>query len=409
MERWVALLASEAVNIPWTSISGSKDMHDILLRLSKNVRTAVLEHLLKSMSPSKALLTLPATLHPHLVAAMLDSSGALSLPPDPLAAPPFMAALPLLAHSAAPPLRSLNCSATALQPSSCHLLTDVFSHNSALSSLTMGLSDVPLPPLAPASALLRLEICSPGRNATVSLDAVDALADALPSLSHLEALLVLDVDCAVKPNEAALDVATSARAHAARLQRQLARFLTAVAAQPCIVELQLECLHMHAALPWPPVFPMLRDLEVMCWLADPAGKPWFAELAQRQRAADAGRAVRFPALTQLQFGLKVDDRRARLGEVVEAVQCAVYPRWVPIGGRRDVCSELQSLGINVGAVRLSLEDHAEWVIWRNFAGTPLFVSPGGGHACSSGAGRAGRHCAHPQRQTCVLYIRPGAC
>lgn len=379
MQQWAALLASEAVNTPWTSSSGSEDMHDMLLSLSTDARTAVLERMLDSMSPSIALLTLPATLHPHLVAAMLDSSGSLSLPPDPLATPPFMVALPSLAHSAAPPLRNLDCSAAALQPSSCHLLTDVLTHTTALSTLILGLPDSPpraarvlralLPPLTAASALLRLEICSPGRSAAVSLDAVDALSGDLASLPHLETLLLLDVDCAVTPTEAPPDVASSARAHAAVLRGQLARLLAAVAAHPHVAELQLECIHMHAALPWPAAFPVLRDLEVTCWLADPAGKPWLADLAQAQRTADAPHAVHFPALTRLQFALSADDGRASQTEVARAVQAAVHPGWVPIGAGLgpDLCPELQSLGIDVGNFRLPLGAHAERSIWTSLA------------------------------------------
>lgn len=394
VQAWAADLGALAADVSWTSTTSSEEMHDVLLSLSTDTRAAVLQHMLARITPARALTTLPPTLHPYLVAAMVDSTGELVLPrASSPAVAPFMAILPSLHASGCPPLRNLDCSGSEVRPSSCHLLTEVLSRQPGISHLALAVPEphaasarvlhMLLPSLQALPALLHLELCSPQHDSTISLTTVDALAAALSSLRYLNQLTVEDIDCHVDlspspdPDTAVARIAT----HAAVKNGQLARALSAVAAHPSITTLRFVCVNMLSALPWPPVFPTLRDLDVVCWLADPHDNVVrLEELTRRQVAAatpDHDAAVELPALTSLSFALCSEQGGALEYEVHRAIAAVLHPRWMPIGAGpggeasdNRHCPLLASLWINLSFFKAPISLPTERRVWQQLGGVP---------------------------------------
>lgn len=251
-------------------------MHAALLSLPSNIRAQTLQQVLTHMPPDEALLCLPPTLHPFIVAAMITPDGELEYPfSEEVVNYPFLTQLRVLPPTGHPPLRSLLLDALILSPSTCYVLIDALASHPRLSQLRFDLPGETYPSLQVMRTLCpSLRAAESLRHLTVTnhdcftpIEVLQPLADALPALAALEELSVGPVDMC-KTHGSGVEFEFPSAEDTVQLRRQWRAFLAAVAAHAPLSAFSLAYVHAYAPLPWPEAFPHLRQLTLHCESAD---------------------------------------------------------------------------------------------------------------------------------------------
>lgn len=137
--QWARLLAQRAVQVDWSDVVCSEEIHCSLLSLPSPTQYIVFQEVFNLMPPERALATFPVTLHNVIVASMVDSNGSLEWHSEGRNLQQFLSHL----RTIQPPqrgLRGLSLRSAGIANSEGLLLSQALLVHSKLTSLSLSCS-----------------------------------------------------------------------------------------------------------------------------------------------------------------------------------------------------------------------------------------------------------------------------